>query len=102
VIWRKWIRIAISNLIKTPENEAFLLNTDQVCALVLIKRLDMNPDRILDIMRAVLKKNFAEKLNRVISEKEKFQLEEQEYIFPVPKVKPFEIKQDYFQQLTAS
>jgi len=96
VIWRKWIRIAISNLTKTPENEAFLLNTDQICALVLIKRLDMNPDMILDIMRAVFKKKFVEKLNRVISEKEKIQLEEQEFVFPIPKMKTFELKQDYF------
>ena len=96
VIWRKWIRIAISNLTKTPENEAFLLNTDQVCALVLIKRLAMNPNMILDMMTSVLKKNFAEKFNRVISEKEKFQLGEEEFVFPIPKVKQFEIKQDYF------
>jgi serine/threonine protein kinase len=96
VIWRKWIRIAISNLTKTPENEAFLLNTDQVCALVLIKRLAMNPDMILDMMTSVLKKNFAKKFNRVISEKEKFQLGEEEFVFPIPKVKSFEIKQNYF------
>lgn len=96
VIWRKWIRIAISNLTKTPENEAFLLNTDQVCALVLIKRLDMNSNMILDMMTSVLKKNFAEKFNRVISEKEKFELGEQEFVFPIPKVKPFEINHTYF------